>query len=131
MSGEPTAQRPCNSVVPTGTFRHTPSFAPCALAMAHDWHVGHDGVPQQVPSTQFPLTQAKPFVHALPFGFFWQVPPTQLFPPPSGGAMELQSVLVVEQVVRQVRLVASHWKLPQDTAAGVTHVPAPSHAGAG
>jgi hypothetical protein len=93
--------------------------------------VGQEVVPQQVPSTQLPLTQANPLVQSLPFAFFWHVPPTQLFPPPAGGAMELHCVLVLEQAVRQALAVASHWKAPQETAEGVTQVPVPLQAGAG
>lgn len=93
--------------------------------------MGQEVVPQQVPSTQLPLAHANPLVQSLPFGFFWQVPPTQLLPPPVGGAMALQSALEVEQEVLQPLVVASHWKLPHETAEGVTQVPVPLHAGAG
>jgi hypothetical protein len=69
-----------------------------------------DAAPQQMPSTQLPLTQEKPLIHVMPLGFFWQVPLTQLFPPPGSvvlGARALQSALLV-QLVLQLALLASH-----------------------
>ena len=89
-----------------------------------------------MPSTQLPLTHAKSAMQVLPFGFFWQVPPTQLLPPFGSvalGARVLQSVLDVLQLVLHAFGVAaaSHWKVPHETAAGVIHIPAPLHFGAG
>jgi len=66
-----------------------------------------------MPSTQLPLTHAKPFVHVLPLGFFWQVPPTQLLPPIGSvavGVSALQSTVVDVQLVLHEFVAALHWK---------------------
>jgi hypothetical protein len=103
--------------------------------MLHAWHVPQDGDPQQTPSTQLPLTQAKPPPQLLPFVLSWQVPPMQVFPPIESaafGAMELQSLAVlVQPPVLQVAFAALHWKVPQDTGFAGVHPPLPSQAPAG
>ena len=96
--------------------------------MLHAWHVPHDGEPQQTPSIQLPLTQAKPLPQLLPFVFSWQVPPMQVLPPPALGAMELQSLAVLVHEPLQVPLAASHWKVSHDTEVPGVHPPLPSQA---
>jgi hypothetical protein len=49
--------------------------------MLHARHAPHEALPQQRPSTQFPLAQVEPVLHVLPLGLFWQVPLIQEFPP--------------------------------------------------
>jgi hypothetical protein len=122
------------STVPEGTLRQLPSGLPETPGILHAVQVPQAVLPQQTPSTQLPLTQAKPLPHAVPFGFSWQVPPTQLFPPfvsVALGARALQSALVVVQLVLQLALLESHWKFPHETAEPGTHVPVPLHVGAG
>jgi hypothetical protein len=52
----------------------------------------------------------------------------QVFPPPGPpelGAIELQSLVVLVQLVLQLAVAASHWKVPQVTGAPGVQVPLP------
>jgi hypothetical protein len=120
-------------IAPAASFLgHEPPFAAQnpEVPQASVWAVQFDAqqIFRDVPSSrQAPLTHSVPFTQVRPLLFFWQMPLTQLLPPPAGGARALQSVFVAVQVVLQASGVAPtlHWNAPQLTAAGVVHVPAP------
>ncbi len=72
------------------------------VSVVHASPSSHEAAPQQTPSTQLPLAQVNPALHAAPLGCFWQVLPTQLLPPDGSeleGARALQSPVVLEHVV--------------------------------
>jgi hypothetical protein len=86
--------------------------APEHASVVQDSPSSQEAEPQQMPSTQLPLAQAKPCPQVSPLGFFWQVVPTQLLPPESSeldGAKALQSAVELEQALLHCPVAALHW----------------------
>jgi len=106
------AHRPFGSIAPVGTARQTPSIWPDAPARLQAIQTPQLGLPQQTPSTQFPLEHSKSAAHMAPLGCFWQVLPMHRLPPEGSlldGASALQSEVVLEQVALHWPLLALHW----------------------
>ena len=106
------AQRSCGSVVPAATGVHVP--APPATLQA--WQVPQLAVPQQTPSTHWPLSHSGPAAHACPRRLSPHDPAVQLRP----GA---QSASLAQAALQ---LVPLHAYAPHDCIVAGRHMPAPS-----
>jgi hypothetical protein len=84
---------PCAAHV-VGTHPHAPPTLGWQVPVPpHAMHVGHDAVPQHTPSTQNPLAQLLPDVHAAPRGLRPQTLPLQL----AGATQPLLDVQLLAQ----------------------------------
>jgi hypothetical protein len=94
---------------------------PVLPGSAHDLHVPAQAVLQQTPWTQTPLAHSMPSPHAAPSGLSPHEPALQT----PGGAQSASAVQV------DLQAAAPHRNGKHELAAGIAHVPAPSHAPAG
>jgi hypothetical protein len=101
---------------PTGTGRQVPSEPPTA----HDWHAPVQAELQQKPCAHAPETHSTLSPQACPFG----LRPHRPFALHTAGSA--QSAADVAAVQLALQAVAPHLNEPQDAAAGVVQVPAPS-----
>jgi hypothetical protein len=108
------AQRPCGSAVPIATLAQLPRL-PVTL---HAWHVPHEAVLQQTPSTQLlPVRQSFELVHAWPRRFLLPqrfVVGSQMF----GDRQSVSAVHAALQAVVPLHMYGAHeielaaWQVP-------------------
>jgi hypothetical protein len=94
---------------------------PVLPGSAHDMHVPAHAVWQQMPRTQKLLAHSAPSPHTAPSVLRPHEPPLQT----PGGAQSASAVHV------DLQALAPHRNGKQELAAGIAHVPAPSHEAAG
>ena len=115
-------QRPLGSALPEPTGKQVPAL-PASLQLLHSPAEASSlhALSQHTPSVQKPLTHWLPVVQAVPTGFKPQELPTQVV----GGTQSASEAQVALQAAEL------QMKVPQETLAGVLHVPAPSQVDTG